>query len=345
MKLASLKGGRDGTLVVVSRDGTRLADASDIAPSLREALENWSEVEPALQARSEKLQSGEIAGSPVDVAALAAPLPRTFGWIDGSAYRSHIELMTKVMGVSSLEDTLTQPVIYQGAGDDMLGSTDDVILRDEEWGLDLEAELGAVLDDVPMGSSAADILGRIRLIVLLDDLSLRNLLRVELSRSFGPVRSKPATVFAPFAITPDELGAAWQDGKVDLEMRTFVNERQIGKLRTAVQLLYTFAEIAARVAETRNLIAGTIIGSGTVSNPQPLETAKFEQGGLGFGCIAEIRALEQITTGAVSTPFLTRGDTVRIEAVDASGAMPFGIIQHHITGEHACESGRRPAAH
>lgn len=332
MKLASLKGGRDGQLLVVSRDGTRFARAGDIVATLREALEDWKALEPALLARSQALENGQIAGEPIDISALAAPLPRTFGWIDGSAYRAHIELMTKAMGLANLDDMLSQPVIYQGAGDDMLASTEDVVLRDEDWGLDLEAELGAVLDDVPMGATASEILGRIRLIVLLDDLSLRNLLRIELGRSFGPVRSKPATVFAPFAVTPDELGAAWQNGKVDLEMRIFINDRQIGRLRTAAQLLYTFAEIAARVAETRNLIAGTIIGSGTVSNPQPLQTAKFNQGGLGFGCIAEIRAQEQLTTGTISTPFLAKGDTVRIEAVDAQGAAPFGSIQHRIVG-------------
>jgi len=330
MKLGSLRGGRDGRLVVIANDGQTYAHAADIISSLREALEDWKRCEPLLQQRSDALNSGAIDGLPADVADFAAPLPRTFNWIDGSAYRNHIELMCQVMDMQA-EKLLSSPIIYQGAGDDMLGATDDVVLGDEAWGLDLETELGAIFDEVPMGSSAAFAHSQIRLLVLLDDLSLRNLLGQELSVGFGPVRAKPATVFAPFAITPDELGKAWQeDGRLDLEMRAFVDDRQVGKLRTNDNLLFTFAEIAARVAQTRNLIAGTIIGSGTVSNAHELANSKIEDGGPGYGCIAEIRAMEQLTQGEPGTPYLRAGNRVRIEAADARGDLPFGKIDHRI---------------
>jgi fumarylacetoacetate (FAA) hydrolase len=331
MKLGSLRGGRDGCLVVIAKDGKTYTRADDIAPSLREALEDWGRCEALLRERSEALNSGAHEGSSVELADFAAPLPRTFNWIDASAYRNHIELMCKVMGMDA-EKLLADPIIYQGAGDDMLGPAEDVVLGDEAWGLDLEAELGAIFGEVPMGSSVDSAQSQIRLLVLLDDLSLRNLLGKEISAGFGPVRAKPATVFAPFAITPDELEGAWQDGRLDLEMRAFVNDRQIGNLRTNDNLLFTFAETAARVAQTRNLIAGTIIGSGTVSNPYELASSKVEDGGPGYGCIAEVRAMEQLTGGEPITPYLSIGSRVRIEAADAHGELPFGSIDHRIVG-------------
>ncbi len=330
MRLASLKGGRDGDLVIVSKDGLRYTQAGDIAPTLRDAIDDWAIIAPNLLGRAAALEAGQVPVKRVESAAFAAPLPRAAGWLDGSTFVNHIRLMNRAMGTEMKPAMTEMPLMYQGGADDMLGPNDPIVLADEAWGVDLEAELGVIVDDVPMATSASDALRHIKLLVLINDVSLRNLQPLEFALGFGMVHSKPSTSFAPFAVTPDELGAGWADGRIDITMLSHINDEPLGSPRSGLGMLWTFCDLIAHAARTRRLSAGTIIGSGTISNEQPVEHARVAEGGVGFSCLSEARAIDIIRVGAPETPFLRFGDRVRIEARDDTGRSPFGIIDQQL---------------
>lgn len=316
MKLASLKeGGRDGTLVVVDR---ALARAVRVRgwPTLREALESWSESEPQLRAAAEGI-AGHPEAFAFDPANCAAPLPRAFQWLDGSAYLSHAELVRKARNAEMPDLLYREPMIYQGAADGLMGPMDPIVAPDAAHGIDLEAEIAVVTDDVPMGVSADDAAGHIKLVMLVNDVSLRNLMPDELSKQFGFLNSKPATAFSPVALTPDELGDAWTGRRLDLPLTSRVNGKWIGSPHAGTDLNFDFAELIRHAARTRTLSAGTIIGSGTVSNRAPEA---------GVACLQELRMREKIETGEIRTPHLQDGDTVEIEMLDADDVSLFGRI-------------------
>lgn len=319
MKLATLRDGtRDGRLIVVSRDLKRAVGAEGIAPTLLSALESWEASAPALKTLSDSLSAGRAAGAfDLDVRRLAAPLPRTWQWLDGSAFHSHGDLMQKVFKLAPIEGKLTRPLMYQGGSDDFLGACDDMPLPSEADGMDFEAEVAVVLDRVPMGTPAADALKHVKLIMLANDASLRVLAPVEMKTGFGWIQAKPATAFSPVAVTPDELGPAWRNGRVCLPIRVSWNEREFGH-PNAEAMGFAFNELVAHAAYSRNLSAGTIIGSGTVSN----ETYRT----VGSACIAERRGIELIDTGKPVTEYMKFGDRVRIEMLDAEGHSIFGAI-------------------
>ncbi len=337
MKLASLRtGGRDGTLIVVDKALSRAATVSGWR-TLRHAIENWSQAEPALRSAAEDLERRETSGYDAhagampgaqfafDPAQCAAPLPRAFQWIDGSAYLSHAELVRKARGAEMPEILYREPMMYQGAADDLLGPRDDIALPDEAHGIDLEAEIAVVVDDVPMGVSVDDAPRHIKLLMIVNDVSLRNLMPDELSKQFGFLNSKPSTAFSPVAITPDEAGDAWDGRKLALPLVSAVNGCEIGRPNGAVDLNFDFAELIAHAARTRHLRAGTIIGSGTVSNRD--EAA-------GVACLQELRMREKIATGEITTDHLRFGDTVRIEMTDAAGGTLFGSIEQRVVAAH-----------
>ena len=318
MKLASLKGGRDGRLVVVSDDLTRWADASPVAPTLQAALDDWASAEPRLRA----LEVGPDAPA-FDPATAAAPLPRTHNWSDGSVYLNHMELVRRARGAEMPESFLTDPLIYQGGGDDLLGPCDPVRFADESWGIDIEAEVAVIVDDVPMGTDADAAPGHIKLVLLANDWSLRNLIPGELAKGFGFYCGKPATAFSAVAVTPDALGDLWDGRKLHGAMETRVDGELLGRPDAGKDMNFDFAELIAHAARTRNLGAGTIIGSGTVSN---------RDRATGSTCIAEVRMIETIETGTPTTPFLTFGQTVRMELVGSDGSRPFGAIEQKVVG-------------
>jgi fumarylacetoacetate (FAA) hydrolase len=328
MKLASLKeGGRDGTLVVVSRDLAQCRAVYDIAPTLQDALDRWEVTAPLLAdafeeldaaARAKRLPPGSAAFDP---ALCAAPLPRAYHWVDGSAYVNHVELVRKARGADMPPSFWTDPLVYQGGSDDLLGPRDDVPFASEDWGIDLEAEIAIVTDDVAMGTSAAAAAAHVKLLLLVNDWSLRNLIPAELAKGFGFYQSKPATAFSPVAITPDELGEAWRDGRVHLPLVSQINGAPFGRPNAGVDMTFNFHQLIAHATKTRNLGAGTIIGSGTVSN--------YDRS-LGASCLAERRTLEQIEFGAPKTPFLKFGDRVRIEMFDAAGVSLFGALDNQV---------------
>ncbi|MDH3480909.1 MAG: fumarylacetoacetate hydrolase family protein [Gammaproteobacteria bacterium] len=325
MKLASLKNGRDGRLVVVSRDLTRCLAAGDVAATLQSALDNWRMTRPALEALSAQLDAGE--GESFDEAACASPLPRAYQWADGSAYVNHVELVRKARGAEMPATFWTDPLMYQGGSDSFLGPRDSIPVIDEDWGIDFEAEIVVVTDDVPMGVSAADAVTQIRLIMLVNDVSLRNLIPGELAKGFGFFQSKPSSAFSPIAVTPDELGDAWRDAKVHLPLLSFLNDTAFGKPDAGIDMTFDFGQLVAHAAKSRPLGAGTIIGSGTVSNKLDDGPGKpIEDGGVGYSCIAEIRTIETINEGKPSTSFMKFGDRIRIEMNDASGDSVFGRI-------------------
>jgi fumarylacetoacetate (FAA) hydrolase len=323
MKLASRKvGGRDGQLVVVDRAMKRFVAVPSIAPALQAALDQWNEVEPLLRDVAEALENGthpEIR--PFDPRECAAPLPRAYQWADGSAYVNHIELVRKARGGSMPPEFWTDPLIYQGGSDDLLGAHDDVRFTDEAHGIDLEAEVAVITDDVPMGTRASDAGSHIKLLMLVNDWTLRNLVPGELGKGFGFFQSKPATGFTPVAVTPDELGDAWRDGKVHLPLISHINGKPFGRPDAGVDMTFDFRAIIAHAARTRRLGAGTIVGSGTVSNVDR---------STGSSCLAERRALEMIEQGSPKTPFLSFGDTVRIEMLDAQQRSIFGAIEQRV---------------
>ena len=330
MKLASLESGRDGQLVVVSRDLTRCTSAEAVAATLQAALDDWANTRPALERIAAELEAG--GGNPFDQAACASPLPRAYQWADGSAYVNHVELVRKARGAEMPETFWTDPLMYQGGSDSFIGPRDDVPLGDEAWGIDFEAEVTVVTGDVPMGVSAADAANYIELIMLVNDVSLRGLIPGELAKGFGFFQSKPSSAFSPIAITPDELGDRWQDAKVHLPLLSFLNDELFGKPEAGVDMTFDFGQLVAHAAKTRPLAAGAIIGSGTVSNKLNDGPGKpISEGGVGYSCIAEIRTIETINDGKPSTSFMKFGDRVRIEMHDDKGDSIFGSIDQIIT--------------
>ena len=330
MKLASLRSGRDGKLVVVSRDLTRYVPAGDIAQTMQAALDNWREARPKLEALANELDAG-TAGEPFDESACASPLPRAYQWADGSAYVNHVELVRKARGAEMPETFWTDPLMYQGGSDSFLGPRDDIPVAEESFGIDLEGEIAVVTDDVPMGVSAAEAAGHIQLLMLVNDVSLRGLIPAELAKGFGFFQSKPSSAFSPVAVTPDELGDAWRDHKVHLPLLSAVNGEPFGKPDAGVDMTFDFGELVAHAAKTRPLVAGTIIGSGTVSNKLDGGPGKpISEGGVGYSCIAEIRTIETIQSGTPVTSFLRYGDRVRIEMLDADGKSIFGAIDQAV---------------
>lgn len=331
MKLATLKDGRDGRLVVVSRDLTKAVGAEDIAPTLQAALDDWDVLAPQLEARFELLQAGQLESFAFDQTACASPLPRAFTWMDGSAYLNHVELVRKARGAEVPESFYSDPLMYQGGSDTFIGPRDDIEAIDEAWGIDMEAELTVITDDVPMGVNAADAAIHIKLIMLVNDVSFRGLIPNELRKGFGFVHGKGSSAFSPVAVTPDELGDKWQHGTVDLPLLVDYNEKPFGKANVKTDMTFNMTELVAHAAKSRHLCAGAIIGSGTVSNKfEGGEGKKIEHGGVGYSCIAEIRMIEKIQTGEFITPFMSFDDVVGIEMNDANGASIFGRIENRV---------------
>jgi len=328
MKLGSLKeGGRDGTLIVVSKDLTRAVRVPGIAPTLQRALEDWSNAAPRLNGVYEALQlspAETINGEPVfavDFAAFASPLPRAYEFVDGSAYLPHVARVRKARGAEVPESFYTDPLMYQGVSAGFYGPRDPVLVADEAWGIDLEAEVLVVTDDVPQGATPAQAAEHIQLVGLINDVSLRNLIPGELAKGFGFLQSKPRSALSPVLVTPDELGDAWRDSKLHLPLLTHVNGQWFGAPEAGVDMQFNFAQLVAHAAKTRPLSAGTLVGSGTVAN---------EDTSLGASCFAELRTVETLRDGKPSTPFMAYGDTVRIEMLDRSGASLFGAIEQRI---------------
>ncbi len=330
MKLASLKDGRDGRLVVVSQDLTRCTSAIDVAATMQAALDDWANTRPALEAIAKDLEAG--GGEDFDQTACASPLPRAYQWADGSAYVNHVELVRKARGAEMPASFWTDPLMYQGGSDSFLGPRDDIPVADEAWGIDFEAEVTVITDDVPMGVSADTAASHIQLLMLVNDVSLRNLIPGELGKGFGFFQSKPTSAFSPVAVTPDELGASWTDAKVHLPLLSTLNDKEIGKPEAGVDMTFDFAQLIAHAAKSRQLCAGCIVGSGTVSNKLDDGPGKhIEDGGVGYSCIAEIRTIETINDGKPSTPFMHFGDRIRIEMNDANGVSIFGTIDQVVT--------------
>jgi fumarylacetoacetate (FAA) hydrolase len=318
MKLASLKHGRDGKLIVVSRDLSQYVEVPEIAPTLQRAMDDWPSAATQLGCTYDLLNENKAGGArPFDPAKCASPLPRAYQWADGSAYVTHVELVRKARGAEMPASFWTDPLMYQGGSDSFIGPCDPILAADEAWGIDFEAEVAVITDDVPMGVSAANATDHIKLLMLVNDVSLRNLIPNELGKGFGFFQSKPASAFSPVAVTPDELGSAWVDGKVHLALVAHLNDEQFGAPNAGEDMTFSFPQLVAHAAKTRVLGAGTIVGSGTVSN---------KNHSLGSCCIAERRTLEQIGEGAPKTPFMKFGDRVRIEMLDADGRSIFGAI-------------------
>jgi fumarylacetoacetate (FAA) hydrolase len=333
MKLATLKrGGRDGTLVVVNRALTHCRPVPAIARTLQAALDDWEALEPQLRQVYEALNSGAFADpESFDAAACHSPLPRAYQWADGSAYVNHVELVRRARGAELPPEFWSDPLMYQGGSDSFVGPRDPVWALDEAWGIDLEAEVAAVTGDVKMGATPAEAGKAIRLLMLVNDVSLRNLIPAELAKGFGFFQSKPASAFSPVAITPDELGADWRDGKVHRPLTVHLNGALFGKPDAGTDMVFNFPQLVAHVAKTREVGAGSIIGSGTVSNKQGgLHGSSIANGGVGYCCLAEVRMYETIEAGKPQTPFLKFGDTVRIEMFGQDGASLFGAIEQRV---------------
>ena len=333
MKLATLRDGtRDGRLVVVDRDLGRCVEVPEIARTLQHALDDWTRCAPALLALSDELCAGHLPDAvPFDVREAMAPLPRAYQWADGSAYVNHVELVRRARGAAMPPEFWTDPLMYQGASDHMLGATEDVDLAEEAWGIDFEGEVAVVTGDVPMGVTPDAALRHVRLLMLVNDVSLRNLIPAELGKGFGFFQSKPASGFSPVAVTPDELGDAWRGGKVHLALLSHVNGALFGRPDAGVDMTFHFGQLIAHVAKTRTLAAGSIVGSGTVSNQENGGPGRpAAQGGVGYSCVAEQRTVETIVGGQPVTPFLRFGDRVRIEMLDAEGRSVFGAIDQRI---------------
>ena len=332
MKLASLKGGRDGRLVVVSNDLAWCADASSIAPTLQAALDNWDDLEPLLRGLAESLEHGAVPRERFHEHDAASPLPRAYQWADGSAYVNHVALVRKARAADMPASFWTDPLMYQGGSDGFLGPRDPIPLADEAWGCDLEAEVAVVTGDVPMGASREQALASIRLVMLSNDVSLRNLIPGEIAKNFGFFQSKPASSFSPVAVTPDALGEAWKDGKLHGPVEVELNSQPLGQADAGVDMTFDFGTLIAHAAKTRALSAGSIIGSGTVSNrgADGGPGKSVQDGGAGYSCLAELRTVEALAQGAPKTPFLTAGDKVRIEMRDARRHSIFGAIEQEV---------------
>ncbi|MDM5089663.1 fumarylacetoacetate hydrolase family protein [Aeromonas bestiarum] len=324
MKLATLNNGkRDGALVVVSRDLSRAVRVASIAPTLQAALDEWAETEPKLVAVYQTLNDGTCADAfPFDESECLSPLPRAYQWADGSAYVNHVELVRKARGAEMPESFWHDPLIYQGGSDCFLAPRGPIVMGSEEWGIDFESEVAIITDDVPMGTSPQAAAAHVKLLMLVNDVSLRNLIPGELAKGFGFFQSKPSSAFSPVAITPDELGSDWQEGKVHLPLETYLNGALFGAPNAGVDMTFNFHELVAHAAKTRPLGAGCIIGSGTVSN--------YDRSA-GSSCLAELRMLEIIESGQATTPFLRFGDTVSIVMQDRNGMSLFGTILQKVT--------------
>lgn len=326
MKLASLKKGRDGQLIIVSRDLAHATTVTDIAATLQQALDNWAELEPRLQAVYEQLNANEISNAfTFDPAQCDAPLPRAYHWADGSAYVTHVELVRKARGAELPESFWTDPLMYMGASDAFIGPCDDIPVESEEWGIDFESEVVVFTDDVPAGTKPDKARDHIKLIALVNDVSLRNLIPGELGKQFGFYQSKPWTSFTPVAVTPDELGASWDGAKVHLPLISVLNGEQIGAPNAGQDMIFDFAQLIAHAAKSRSLMTGTVIGSGTIANVGSPT---------GSSCLAEVRCLETIANGKPSTPFMRFGDRIRIEMKDAQGNSIFGAIDQQVVQYH-----------
>ena len=334
MKLASMPHGRDGRLVVVSSDLAWYATATHVVRTLQGALDDWERHEPALRALATELEHGAIPRERFHEREVAAPLPRAYQWADGSAYVNHVELVRKARGAELPDSFWHDPLMYQGGSDDLRGAREPIALGDEAWGGDMEAEICVVTGDLPQGVSATDALDQVRLVGLVNDVSLRNLIPGELAKGFGFVQSKPATHFSPVFVTPDELGAAWSGGRLSGVLAVDLNGQPFGRADAGEDCTFDFGTLLAHLAKTRRIGAGSIIGSGTVSNRDPDGSPgrPVAAGGRGYSCIAELRMVETIATGAASTPFLRYGDTVRIELRDAAGHSIFGAIEQDVVG-------------
>jgi fumarylacetoacetate (FAA) hydrolase len=322
MKLATLKSeGRDGTLIIVNGTGDRFVGAADIAPTLQAALDAWDHCHSALQDRSDALNGNEIESQVLNVDALLAPLPRAYEWVDGSAYLNHVKLVRQARNAEPPKTLETDPLVYQGGSGVLLGPTEAIELSHPEFGLDFEAELCVVLGDTPMGTKREDAQAHIQLLMLCNDVTLRNLIPTELAKSFGFFQSKPATAFSPFAITPDELGTAFEDGRINLTLQTRLNGTLVGDVETGPEMHFSFCDLIEHITRTRRFTAGTILGSGTVSNVDRTR---------GVSCLSELRMREIIEDGAPKTEYLKEGDRVEIELFDTLGRNVFGTIDQRV---------------
>ncbi len=328
MKLATLRDStRDGKLIIVSKDNKKFVEATGVAKTMQEALDNWDTASPKLNHLYQDLNSGklegQILGDMIEKQKLAAPLPRAYEWIDGSAYINHVVLVRKARNAEPPKTLKTDPLIYQGGSGVLLGPTDPIYLANSEWGCDFESEVAVVLGDTPQGTKKDDAAKYIKLVMIVNDVSLRNLIPAELEKGFGFFQSKPASAFAPFAVTPDELGDAWKSGRVHLPLITHYNSKKFGDPNAGPEMFFGFCELIEHITKTRAYTAGTILGSGTVSN---------EDRARGSSCLAEKRMIEIIDSGKAETPFMKPGDTIEIEMFDKSGQSIFGKISQTITG-------------
>lgn len=331
MKLATYKdGSRDGQLVVVSRDLSTAHYATGIANKMQQVLDDWGFIAPQLVDLSETLNQGKTRHAfPFDPAMCMAPLPRAYQWADGSAYINHVELVRAARGAEVPESFYKDPLMYQAGSDDFMGAQDDVVCASEDFGIDFEAEIAVITADVPMNSTPDEALESIRLVMLANDVSLRNLIANELAKGFGFVQSKPATAFSPVAVTLDELGDAWDNGRLNLTVQSTWNGRKVGMCEAGPEMTFHFGQLIAHICKTRNVRAGSLVGSGTVSN-QGVEVKGKKEWPKGYSCIAEKRAIETILDGKPSTEFMKYGDTIRIEAKGADGQSVFGAIDQKI---------------
>lgn len=332
MKLASINNGtRDGKLVIVSKDLAYYTDASFLVPTLQAALDNWTRVAPHLQALSTSLDHGAVPTARFHEHEALSPLPRAYQWADGSAYVNHVELVRKARNAEMPESFWTDPLMYQGGSDSFLSPRDPIRMAEEAYGIDMEGEVAVVVDDVPMGATIDEARAAIRLLMLVNDVSLRGLIPAELGKGFGFFQSKPSSAFSPAAVTPDELGDAWDGGKVHLPLSVDLNGKPFGRANAGIDMTFDFPKLIAHAAKTRPLCAGAIIGSGTVSNKLDGGPGKsVDEGGAGYSCIAEVRMIETINSGSPQTPFMRFGDIVRIEMRDSHGHSIFGAIEQKV---------------
>ena len=322
MKLASLKEGRDGRLVVVSRDLSRYIYATAIAPTLQNALDNWDTAASALKQLYDDLNVNKVPSEAFDPAKCAAPLPRAYQWLDGSTYTSHVAMARKARGVEMPADFNTNPLMYQGGSDVFLGARDNISFADESWGIDFEGEITAITGDIPMGATETEAAQGIKLFMLINDISLRYIAQEELKKGFGFIQAKPASAFSPVAVTPDELGDVWYDGRIHLPLDTYWNGNKFGSVEAGEGSAFTLAQLIAHAAKTRALCAGSIVGTGTISNDPAL--------GRGQACILEKRMIEKIKDGESKTEFMKFGDTVKIDMLGKDGQSIFGAIEQKL---------------
>jgi fumarylacetoacetate (FAA) hydrolase len=322
MKLASINQGRDGELIVVDNQMQRYVSATEIAPTLQAALDNWDNCKEPLAALYLQLENGEIDSQAFNSEICASPLPRAFQWADGSAYVNHVELVRKARNAEMPSSFWTDPLMYQGGSDSFLGPREDIAVADEAWGIDFEAEVAVIVGDVPMGISSCEATKYIQLVMLVNDVSLRNLIPGELAKGFGFFHAKPSSAFSPVAVTPDVLGSAWDGAKLHLPLRAILNGDLVGEPNAGVDMTFDFGQLIAHAAKTRPLCAGTIVGSGTVSN---LDRSK------GSCCLAEVRMLETIANGSATTEFMSFGDRIQIDMLDDNGQSIFGEIDQKVT--------------